>query len=140
MFAADRAFCRDAAARGLDGWMAWLAPDAIRIYGTDVVRGLDAIRERDRLQFADPRTRLLWGPADGGVLMDGALGFTSGPYRLEREEGDGGVHVAARGRYLSLWRHGEEGWRVVLDTGLAIDANSIDARADDAHIAVASEE
>jgi len=115
---ADRAFAREAAERGIDGWVSWFAPDAARLVpGGPVVRGLEAIREQDGPLFADPALRLEWEPTAAGGFADGKHGFTRGRYQLVRREGDADPVVLSRGTYLSIWRRDEDGWKVILDTG-----------------------
>jgi uncharacterized protein (TIGR02246 family) len=115
---ADRAFAAAAAARGLDGWMDAFAPDAVRlVMGRSFVRGLDAIRAADADLFADPAVHLTWAPADAGVFDDGRTGFTTGLSAYVRL-GGGAPDTLGTGRYVTLWRLGDDGrWRVILDTG-----------------------
>lgn len=116
---ADRAFAAAAAARGLDGWMSFFAPDAVRLTpGAEPVRGTDAIRASDAPTFANPAVRLTWAPVDGGLFADGSHGWTIGRYEVHRRAADGSDTVAGRGRYVTLWRREANGtWRVILDTG-----------------------
>lgn len=123
LFAADRAFARDTAARGLDGWLAWLTEDAARVPlgGSEVPRGKAAIAASDGPSFAPGSPELRWDPTAAGLFADGVTGYTTGRYEVVTAAGE----VVARGAYVSLWRreHGE--WRVFLDTG-ASDATPVD--------------
>lgn len=79
---ADRDFADATHARGIDGWMAFYTPDAIRIqYRGNMVKGLDAIRAElgadRRPRFSRRRYRL-----DDGEI----LGRES--HRCERGKGD----------------------------------------------------
>jgi ketosteroid isomerase-like protein len=115
---ADRAFARAAAERGIEGWVSYFTPDAVRSdMGGGVFRGLQAIREHDGPMFANPAVRLEWDPTDAGVFEDGRHGFTRGRYEIVLREGDGPPVVLSRGSYLSIWRLDEGGWKVILDTG-----------------------
>src|SRR5215217_3700279 len=119
VMAADRAFAAAATARGLEGWLEWMAADAARLprMGGGAVRGLDEIRRSDAGIFATPGTRLAWDPTDGGVFADGSHGFTTGRYQLLRKGADGTESVLGQGAYLTLWRREPDGrWRVLLDT------------------------
>ena len=116
---ADRKFAAAATAKGLDGWMAWMADDAVRLpkLGGKAVAGKDAVRKNDAALFADPKRQLLWEPAEAGAFEGGNLGFTTGTYRVVRKT-DAGEEVVGRGTYLTWWRKSAGGsWRVILDTG-----------------------
>lgn len=118
LMAADRAFAVAAAARGLEGWMSFMASDAVRLGRmANPVRGTDAIRKADAGTFADPALRLEWTPTDAGVF-DRHLGWTVGRYEIVRRGGGGSASVLGRGRYITIWRRAADGrWLVVLDTG-----------------------
>jgi ketosteroid isomerase-like protein len=116
---ADRRFAAAARERGLDGWMSFLAADAVRLPKLTgaPVRGTEAIRKLDAAIFADPARRLAWEPAEAESFEGGRLGVTTGHYRVLRK-GDGGKEeVVARGSYLTWWRKDDGKWRVILDTG-----------------------
>lgn len=58
---------------------------------------------------------LRWTPEVAAVSEDGALGFTSGPYRAL----DPGGSVTGTGRYATVWARGESGeYRFVVDVGV----------------------
>ncbi len=115
---ADRAFAVATAARGLEGWMSFIAPDAVRMGRmADPVRGSAAIRASDAAIFADPAVRLTWAPTDAGAF-DATHGWTVGRSQVHRRRPGGSDEVARSGRYVTIWRRGGEGrWLVVLDTG-----------------------
>lgn len=118
---ADRAFARDAAERGLDGWVSWFSDDAAR-FSPDgkIFRGLEAIREQDAAIFADPAIRLVWDPTGGGVFDDGDHGFTVGRYEVVQSTEGAPPATLSRGGYVSIWRRDASGgWKVILDTGSA---------------------
>jgi ketosteroid isomerase-like protein len=118
LIAADRAFAAAAAEDGLDGWMRYFAPDAVRLtLGAEAVQGLPAVRAHDAGIFADSTRRLTWAPTEAGVFADGQHGFTTGRYALIGDAGAAPDTLAA-GAYLSIWRRNEAGeWQVILDTG-----------------------
>lgn len=118
LMAADRAFAATTLEEGLEGWMSFFATDGVRLdlHGP-IAQGLDAIREADGPLFARPDRRLVWEPTDAGAFSGGTLGFTRGKYAVEGLNAGGGWDVLATGRYLSWWRRGSLGWKVLLDTG-----------------------
>src|SRR5512140_319731 len=100
LMAADRAFAAATAARGLDGWMSFIAPDAVRMGRmANPVRGTAAIRASDAAIFADPAVRLTWDPVDAGAF-DATHGWTIGRSQVHRRAADGSDQVASTGRYI----------------------------------------
>ncbi len=119
LMAADRAFNDAAAARGLDGWMSFFAPEAVSLNRmAEPARGEAAVRARSAATFANPAVRLTWGPIDAGAFLDGRSGWTVGRYEIRRRAADGAETVAGTGRYITLWRRAEGNrWLITLDTG-----------------------
>jgi ketosteroid isomerase-like protein len=119
---ADRAFAKEAAAKGLDGWMSVMADDAVRIQplGGKAFRGKAAVRELDQAIFADPKKQLVWEPTDGGAFADGKHGFTTGISKFIERTADGKESILSTGRYVTWWRKDDQGvWKVILDTGVS---------------------
>jgi ketosteroid isomerase-like protein len=119
---ADRAFAKAAADKGLDGWMSFMADDAVRVQplGGKAFVGKAAVRELDAEMFKDPKRKLVWEPTDGGAFADGKHGFTTGRYKVVVRTDDGKDEVRSTGAYVSWWRKGDDGqWKVILDTGAA---------------------
>src|SRR5512146_2952726 len=118
LMAADRAFAAAAAARGLEGWMEYIAPDAVRMGRMqNPVRGTEAIRRSDADIFADSTVRLTWEPTDAGAF-DAGSGWTVGRSQVRRRAADGSEKVERTGRYITIWRRSADGrWLVALDTG-----------------------
>jgi ketosteroid isomerase-like protein len=115
---ADIDYAAATAARRLDGWMSFLAPDMVKApWKGDFVHGLTEIRRLDADIFADTTTTLEWKPTDGGVYSDGRYGYTKGRYEMVKRSGAERT-VLGRGTYLTVWRRDPAGWRVVLDTGV----------------------
>ena len=76
---ADRDFAIATHARGIDGWMSFYAPDAIRIrYRGNMVRGHEAIREFDLPNISDTTSTLNWEPTEAYVYSGGTIGSTTG--------------------------------------------------------------
>src|SRR5512140_2318263 len=118
LMAADRAFAAATAARGLDGWMEYIAPDAVRMGRMqNPVRGTEAIRRSDAEIFADPNVRLTWEPTEAGAF-DEHSGWTVGKSQIHRRGADGTDRIERTGHYITIWRRAPDGrWLVALDTG-----------------------
>src|SRR5947209_18791511 len=91
VMAADRAFARAAAETGLDGWMSFMADDAVRIapLGGKTHMGKAAVRALDATMFADAKRKLVWEPTDGGPFADGRHGFTTGRWKMVARSDEG---------------------------------------------------
>jgi len=115
---ADRDFAVATHARGIDGWMSFYAPDAIRIrYRGNMVKGSDAIRAFDLPGISDTTTTLNWEPTDSHVFRGGQTGATTGRYWVvSRKSGDVGKELN-HGRYVTMWRRDGNKWLVIMDTG-----------------------
>lgn len=119
---ADRAFAKEAAAKGLDGWMSVMADDAVRIQplGGKAYAGKAAVRDLDKAIFADPKKQLVWEPTDGGAFADGTHGYTTGTSKFVEKTADGKETVLSTGKYVTWWRKDANGaWKVILDTGVS---------------------
>jgi ketosteroid isomerase-like protein len=115
---ADRDFATATHARGIDGWMSFYAPDAIRIrYRGNMVKGSDAIRAFDLPGISDTTTTLNWEPSDSHVFRGGEIGSTTGRYSvISRKSADSGKELS-HGRYVTMWRRRGDRWLVIMDTG-----------------------
>jgi hypothetical protein len=102
---ADRAFARDTAARGVEGWVsAFDAEGAIWRGGR--IEGLEAIRKAMGPILAGGPLR--WEPVASGLAPDGQRGYTVGRWTLG----------ATKGVYVSIWRRQPDGtWKVLFDVG-----------------------
>lgn len=118
---ADRDFAAEAAARGIDGWISYMASDAVRlVLGRSSISGLGAIREADTPLFETDSVRLAWEPVDGTVFASGDHGFTTGTYEVLRLQTDGTEAAVGQGAYITFWRQEADGtWKVILDGGAA---------------------
>jgi ketosteroid isomerase-like protein len=114
---ADRAFDRETAARGLDGWMAWFAADAQANLHTGVVKGQAALREHYAKMFARPGFSIRWQPLYAEASADATLGYTFGEAKISYT-GEDGKPVERGGRYVTVWRRQPGGaWKAVFDLG-----------------------
>lgn len=114
---ADRAFDRDTAARGLDGWMSWFAEDARIETSKDVLVGRPALREVYAKMFAARDFRIHWWPVQAQISGDGTLGFTFGRAMVSWRNEKGEMQKT-ESRYTTLWRKQKDGtYKVIFDMG-----------------------
>ena len=117
LLAADRAFGRAAAERGLEGWLSFFAQDAtIFPPRRAIVTGLEAIRNHYGETGFTPEG-LTWEPVSAEVAASGDLGFSYGTWSFEGPGADGQTGRAT-GKYLTVWRRQADGsWKVIADIG-----------------------
>ena len=110
------AFSQSAERRDLEAFEAFLHPDA-RFVSGGVHRGPRAIVDAWSVFFEPGGVSIRWRPEHVEVSEDGALALSRGPFRTVRVGPDGKRHEEW-GRFISVWRRGEDGrWRVQFDTG-----------------------
>jgi ketosteroid isomerase-like protein len=115
---ADRDFAVATHARGIDGWMAFYARDAIRIrYRDNMVKGYDEVRKFDLPNISDTTVILNWEPTDAYVFRGGSIGSTTGRYWIVARTGTNSGKELGHGRYVTMWRREQERWLVIMDTG-----------------------
>ena len=113
----DLEFGRAAAARGLDGWLAFFADDAA-IFPPNgaVVRGLGAIRAHYAKTAFTPKG-LSWKPVAADLAASGELGYTYGYWEYTAADKNGKT-ISTWGKYSTVWKKQVDGsWKVVLDIG-----------------------
>jgi ketosteroid isomerase-like protein len=122
---ADRDFAVATHARGIDGWMSFYTPDAIRIrYRGNMVKGFDEIRKFDLAYISDTTSILNWEPIDAHVFRGGNIGSTTGRYwAVSRVSPNAGKEIS-HGRYVTMWRREGGRWLVIMDTGYPEPATS----------------
>ncbi len=113
---AERAFAKATAERGVDGWMEFMAPNAVVLSAEPLV-GLDQIRAGMGKQLNTPGFKLTWEPTKAEFLGKGDIAFVVG--RWERHfNGDDGKPQVRKGAYLTTWQQQKDGsWKVVSDIG-----------------------
>jgi ketosteroid isomerase-like protein len=123
---ADRDFAVATHARGIDGWMSFYAPDAIRIqYRGNIVKGFDEIRKFDMAYISDTTHVLNWEPTDAHVFRGESIGSTTGRYWAVSRAGADAGKETGRGRYVTMWRRDAGRWLVIMDTGYPEPAASV---------------
>jgi ketosteroid isomerase-like protein len=113
---AELAFAKATAERGVDGWMEFMAPNAVELSAEPLV-GLDQIRAGMTRQFKLPGFKITWEPTKAEFLGQGDVGYAVGRYEV-RFTGDDGKPQVKRGSYLTTWQMQKDGsWKVVSDIG-----------------------
>jgi ketosteroid isomerase-like protein len=114
---ADKAFARDAAARGIEGWMSWFADDARLLSKTAVLEGKPALREVYARWFAQKDFSVQWAPLHAEASADGSLGYTYGRATVSYRDEKGELHTETS-RYTTVWRRMADGsYKVIYDIG-----------------------
>lgn len=114
---ADRAFARDTAARGLEGWLEWFHEDALVNAPGGVLRGKAVLREYYGKFIGTPGFQLIWAPVEAEASPDGRMGYTVGTGTAVTRKADG-TEERRPARYVTVWRRGADGrWKVVTDLG-----------------------
>ncbi len=114
---ADSAFDKETAARGLDGWMAWFAPDAHLNTPQGELRGIAELRKHYSAMFARKEFSIRWQPFFAESSSDGTLGYTMGTAVISFKD-DQGQNQKRDGRYLTVWKRQPDGrWLAVTDMG-----------------------
>ncbi len=112
---ADRAFARETAARGVEGWLDFHLEDAHNVPAAGpAVVGHALIRERMAAFLADTTQFFTWEPVFAETAADGSLGFTYGDWSTTDLSTDS---VTSRGRYLTVWKEHDGEWKVTADIG-----------------------
>jgi ketosteroid isomerase-like protein len=110
--AADIAFAKDTAARGIEGWVAAFDPKGGMMTKAGRAEGADAIRGLMTELLAT--TKVEWAPIASAVRGD--IGFTVGKATFTGKD-------SWRSTYVSIWKKQPDGtWKVLFDTGRTVNA------------------
>ncbi len=113
---ADRDFAKATAAKRLEGWMSFMAPNAVLLHAEPLV-GLEQIRAGMAKDFNAPGFQLTWEPTKAEFVGNGPVGYTIGRYEAKFTADDGKPHTS-HGSYMTTWRKQRDGsWKVVADIG-----------------------
>ena len=113
---AEHAFAKATAERGAEGWMEFMAPNAVDLT-RETLASLDQIRAAMVSEFKLPGIHLTWQPDKAEFLGNGNVGYTVGHYEL-RYNGEDGKPVSRKGTYLTTWQRQSDGtWKVRADIG-----------------------
>ena len=114
----DKAFCAATAARGLEGWVSFFAPDA-SLPPEHAMADKAAIRQRYLGLFAHKDLEFKWWPEHAEVFAAGSLGYTVGRY-TRSFVGEDGRRLQQSGSYITVWQRQNDGsWKIVGDFGAA---------------------
>lgn len=109
---ADSAFSAAASARGVEGFLEFVADSATFFDGSSMHRGREAVGESWRPLLETPGNSMTWKPTSADIAASGDLGYTIGRWEFTGAEG------SARGSYVTIWRRQPDGsWKVVVDIG-----------------------
>src|SRR5271166_268355 len=99
---AERAFAKATAERGIDGWMEFMAPNAVELSAEPLV-GMEQIRAGMGKLFNSPGFKLTWAPTKAEFLGEDDVGFAVGRYEMHFNDADGKPQVRT-GTYLTTWQ------------------------------------
>ncbi len=112
---ADRDFAKATAEKGVDGWMAYMAPGAV-LLGTEPKVGPDRIRAT-MTEELQPGAHLTWEPTKAGFIGDGDVGYTLGRFEFRATDKQGKT-TSFKGTYMTTWQKQKDGtWKVIGDIG-----------------------
>ena len=113
---ADRDFAKATATKRLDGWMAFMAPNAVLLRAEPLV-GLEQISAGMAKDFNAPDFQLTWEPIKAEFVGNGPVGYTIGRYEAKYKSDDGKLRTS-HGNYMTTWQKQHDGsWKVVADIG-----------------------
>lgn len=111
---ADRAFCAETRARGVEGWLSWFAPEALVFPPVGPIAASAAERELFFRGRPFPPAGFQWEPDEAWLAGSGDLGFTRGAWSADPARPG---EARPSGRYLSVWTKRGASWRVLADLG-----------------------
>ena len=116
----DRDFDKATAEKGVEGWVAYFAPNSSMLGDTNKpTTGPSAIRAEMGPVFKDTTFTLRWYPTKAEVMIPGVIGYTVG--RWERVwKNKEGKWIKSIGSYSTTWKKQPDGsWKIVLDSGVS---------------------
>lgn len=116
----DCDFDKATAEKGVDGWVAYFAPNGSMLSDTSKpTTGLAEIRAEMGPAFKDSTFSLRWHPTKAEIMIPGVIGYTVG--RWERiHKNKEGKWMKATGTYSTTWKkQPNASWKIVLDSGVS---------------------
>jgi ketosteroid isomerase-like protein len=116
----DREFDKATAERGVDGWVAYFAPNGSMLADTSSpTTGPTAIRKEMEGVFKDTTFTLRWHPTKAEIMIPGVIGYTVGRWERIRMNKEG-KWMKSTGTYSTTWKKQPDGtWKIVLDSGVS---------------------
>ena len=113
----DIAWFKVAAAKQLDGLVAYYADDAIVLPPNEpMATGKEAIRKVWAELFSVPGVAITWQPTKVEAARSGDIGYSVGTYEITMTDPEG-KPMTDHGKYLSVWKKQADGsWKSVVDT------------------------
>ena len=110
----DMAWSKAAAAKQLDGMLAYYADDAFMFPDNGpMATGKDAIRETWDMMLSDPNFSISWQPTKVEVARSGDMGYSHGTYQTTMNDAKG-KPVTSKGKYVVVWKKQADGsWKAV---------------------------
>jgi len=116
----DHDFDKATAEKGIDGWVAYFAPNGSMLSDTSKpTTGLVEIRAQMEPIFKDSTLTLRWHPTKGEMMIPGVIGYTVGRWeRMWRNKE--GKWMKSTGTYSTTWKkQPDSSWKIILDSGVS---------------------
>jgi ketosteroid isomerase-like protein len=116
----DRDFDKATAERGVEGWVAYFAPNGSMLSDTSKpTMGLAEIRAQMEPVFKDSTFTLRWHPTKAEMMIPGVIGYTVGRWERIRKNKEG-KWMKSIGTYSTTWKkQPDSSWKIVLDSGVS---------------------
>ena len=116
----DRDFDKATAEQGVEGWVAYFAPNGSMLSDTSKpTTGSSAIREAMDPVFKDTTFTLRWYPTKAEIMIPGVIGYTVGRWERIRMNKEG-KWMKSTGTYSTTWKkQPDASWKIVLDSGVS---------------------
>jgi|SRR5208282_1705655 ketosteroid isomerase-like protein len=111
-------FMKAAADKGSAGYLSYYADAAVELpNGGPIISG--KVNIAPGMGFLDDKNnQLIWTPVGADISASGDLGYTYGTFEFHSKDKNGNPSVE-HGKYTSIWKKQNDGWKVVLDMGNA---------------------
>lgn len=117
LLAADAAWSQAAAAKDVDKFMSYFAPDATLMFqGMPALSGPQAIRDNVSAMMKTPGFEVSWKATRAEVAASGDIGYTVGHYSMTAPNA-AGVPSSEKGKFVATWKKVDGVWKVVDDIG-----------------------
>jgi len=116
----DRDFDKATAEKGVDGWVAYFAPNGSMLSDTSKpTTGPAEIRAEMEPVFKDSTFTLRWKPTKAEMMIPGVIGYTVGRWEKIRKNKEG-KWMKSTGTYSTTWKkQPDSSWKIVLDSGVS---------------------